>query len=194
MTHTLGFRLLIVSGSLRSSSTNTAVLGTLADVAPDHVNCRFYDELEDLPAFNPDKDVAPLPPAVERLRDAIHCADAIVFSTPEYAGALPGSFKNLLDWTIGDEKVDSIYDKPVGWINAASGAAGAYAELRTVLGYAHARIIDAACVQLPVTRTMIGPDGRMRDEALRVALSRLVVTLVESTSSEKSKQAGPEPL
>jgi hypothetical protein len=86
---TMGLRLLLVSGSLRSSSTNTAVLRTLADVIPDHVNCRFYEELEDLPAFNPDIDVAPLPPTVERLRDAIHRADAIVFSSPEYAGPCP---------------------------------------------------------------------------------------------------------
>ena len=35
-----------------------------------------------------------------RLRGTIHEADALLFSTPEYAGALPGSLKNLLDWTI----------------------------------------------------------------------------------------------
>jgi chromate reductase len=190
---TMGLRLLLVSGSLRSSSTNTAVLRTLADVIPDHVNCRFYEELEDLPAFNPDIDVAPLPPTVERFRDAIHRADAIVFSSPEYAGALPGSFKNLLDWTVGDENVDSIYEKPVGWINASARAAGAYAELRTVLDYAHARIIEAACVHLPVSRSMIVPDGRMQNETLRVALSRLVISLVESSSYEGSDHGRAEP-
>lgn len=26
-----------------------------------------------------------------------------MFCTPEYAGALPGSFTNLLDWTVGDQ-------------------------------------------------------------------------------------------
>lgn len=45
--------------------------------------------------------------------------DGVVFSVPEYAGALPGSFKNLLDRTIGDDQPGSIYEKPVAWINAS---------------------------------------------------------------------------
>jgi len=180
----VGLRLLLVSGSLRAVSTNTAVLRTLAEVAPDDVDCRLYDELEALPAFNPDAEGPSLPPAVQRLRDAIHRADAIVFSTPEYAGALPGSFKNLLDWSIGDDHADSIYEKPVGWINASPRvAAGAYAELQTVLGYAHARVVAAACVQLAVTSTMIGPDGRIADEPVRGELVRLVEVLATSATA-----------
>ncbi|WP_306796085.1 NAD(P)H-dependent oxidoreductase [Nocardia sp. XZ_19_369] len=26
---------------------------------------------------------------------------SVLFCTPEYAGTLPGSLKNLLDWTVG---------------------------------------------------------------------------------------------
>ena len=44
----------------------------------------------------------PLPAAVEDLRGQIAGRrDALLICTPEYAGALPGSFKNLLDWTVG---------------------------------------------------------------------------------------------
>jgi chromate reductase, NAD(P)H dehydrogenase (quinone) len=95
--------ILLVSGSLRQTSTNTALLRTAAEVAPEGVECRIYGRLASLPAFNPDEDRHPLHPEVQRLRDAIHQADAIMSSTPEYTGALPGSLKNLLDWTIGDE-------------------------------------------------------------------------------------------
>ena len=28
----------------------------------------------------------------------------MLFSAPEYAGALPGSFKNVLDWAVGDDQ------------------------------------------------------------------------------------------
>ncbi|MGD0240963.1 MAG: NAD(P)H-dependent oxidoreductase [Streptosporangiaceae bacterium] len=35
----------------------------------------------------------------------------------EYAGTLPGSLKNLLDWTVGGGE---IYGKPAGWINVAA--------------------------------------------------------------------------
>ena len=139
------YRVLLICGSLRSNSTNAAVLRTAKHVAPPDVAATVYDGLATLPHFNPDDDVDPLPPAVAELRAAIRAADALCFSTPEYAGALPGSFKNLLDWTIGDDQPGSIYEKPVAWINASPrGATHAHESLRLVLGYAHAHVIARA--------------------------------------------------
>lgn len=173
--------ILLVSGSLRQLSTHTALLRTAARVVPEGVDCRLYDRLGSLPAFNPDEDRDPLHPEVQRLRDAIHQADAIIFSTPEYAGALPGSLKNLLDWTIGDEDPGSIYEKPVGWVNASPrDADGAHSELRTVLSYANARLIDTACAQIPVTSQMVGLDGLVEDDGSRSALGGVVTALVTS--------------
>lgn len=176
-------RFLLVSGSLRRASTNTALLRTAALVAPEGSACRLYDRLGRLPAFNPDEDRHPLPTEVQRLRDVIHEANAIVFSTPEYAGALPGSLKNLLDWTIGDEQVGSIYEKPVGWLNASPrGADGAHSELRAVLGYAHARIVDEACIRVPVTSTIICGDGLIHDHGIRAALRDVLADLAAITT------------
>jgi NAD(P)H-dependent FMN reductase len=77
------FRVLLISGSLRSKSTNTAVLRTAQAVAPPGILAVLYGGLADLPHFNPDHDVDPLHPAVADLRARIRTADAIVFSTPE---------------------------------------------------------------------------------------------------------------
>ena len=161
-------RLLLVSGSLRSRSTSTAVLRTASVVAPRWIDALVYGQLGDLPHFNPDDEVAPLHPAVAGLRDHIRGAGAVLFSTPEYAGALPGSFKNLLDWTIGDDRAGSIYEKPVAWINPSPrGAAAAHESLRTVLGYAHATIVKEACAAIPVTAGMLGMDGLVADLDVR---------------------------
>ena len=166
-------RLLLISGSLRLASTNTAILRTARRLAPDGVAVSIYEDLGRLPHFNPDDDTDPVNPEVARLRGAIRGATALVFSTPEYAGALPGSFKNLLDWTIGDDQPGSIYNKPVAWINAAPrGARGAHEELRTVLGYAHAVIVETACIHVPVTGSMIGEDGLIDDASTRSGVSR----------------------
>ena len=134
-------RILLVSGSTRAGSTNTAVLRTAPAVAPEGVTTVLYEGLADLPAFNPDDDSEPLPPSVADLRRQIDVADAVLFCTPEYAGALPGSFKNLLDWTVGG---GDVYGKPVAWINVSSvaaptGGADAHASLAKVLGYLGAR-------------------------------------------------------
>ena len=140
--------------------------------------CSFYEGMDDLPFFNPDLEDQ-LPGSVENLRSEIHSSDAILLSTPEYAGALPGSLKNVLDWTIGDAETGSIYEKPIGWLNVSPrGARGALAELRTVLEYAHARIVDDAVADVPITLDMVGPDGVIRDPGTRDQLAVVLRSVV----------------
>ena len=187
-------RLLLVSGSLRAASTNSAVVRTAAAVAPPGVHTLIFDGLARLPHFNPDEDITPLDPSVEKLRAAIHDADAVLFCTPEYAGALPGSFKNLLDWTIGDDQPGSIYDKPVAWINASPRRAqGAHDELRTVLGYAHAAVVDRACVDVPIRPDAIGSEGLIMDAAARDGIARAITILIDHTTCRSDEDASAQP-
>ena len=118
--------------------------------------------MTDLPHFNPDDDVDPLPPAVADLRRRIDAADAVLFCTPEYAGALPGTFKNLLDWTVGGPEM---YGKPVAWVNASGSptrAAKAHESLETVLRTIHADVVAAACTHIAVARDAGGGRRRRR--------------------------------
>jgi NAD(P)H-dependent FMN reductase len=175
---------LLVSGSMRAASTNTAVLRTAQTRAPAGIRSVFFDGLASLPHFNPDADVDPLPPAVMQLRTSLHDADAVLFSTPEYAGTLPGSFKNMLDWLIGDADERSIYEKPVAWINPSShGGTGAIATLRAVLGYAHARIVEAACAAIPVTSSDVGDDGEVHDPAARAGIVNALEALAAAVGN-----------
>jgi chromate reductase len=170
-------RLLLVSGSTRLGSTNTAALQTAMEVAPDGVVATLYGELAELPAFNPDEEQILTYPAVERVRRELAQADAVIFSTPEYAGSLPGSFKNLLDWTVGSGE---LYGKPVAWVNVSGEGRGRGAEaaLATVLGYVGAAVIEQACVRLPVPRNAVGSDGAVADKHLRAGLAEVVATVV----------------
>lgn len=174
--------MLLISGSTRAGSTSTAVLRTLAELEPDHTS--MYTELAALPAFDPDLDRDPLPPVVARLRAALGAAQAVLFCTPEYAGALPGSFKNLLDWTVGGAEMPGL---PVGWVNVASvaapsGGAGAHGELRTVLGYVQARVVEEACRRHPLGRGDVGPDGRVADPDVHRLLREVLSALAGAAS------------
>lgn len=158
-------RLLLISGSTRAGSTNTAVLRAVQQAVGEDAD--LYTGLASLPAFDPDADRDPLPESVKQLRASVNAADAILFCTPEYAGALPGSFKNLLDWLVGDVVLTGT---PVAWINVASvaaptGGSGAHGELRTVLGYVQAQIVEPACLRVPMARTDV-VDGVVRSERL----------------------------
>ncbi len=174
-------RFLLICGSLRSGSSNAALLKTALELLPPSVNAGLYGGLAALPHFNPDNDTenGPLHPAVLELRQRIGEADALLFSTPEYAGALPGSFKNLLDWTVGGGEM---YQKPVAWINAATlaaptGGADAHASLRKVLGYLGADIAEPACVRIPVEQHFVKDDGRVQDPELQKVLAEALTTL-----------------
>jgi chromate reductase len=180
-------RIILVSGSLRGGSTNSALLRTAATLSLPGIATTLYRGMGDLPHFNPDDDVPgePLDPAVRDLRAQLARSDAVLFSTPEYAGALPGSFKNLLDWTVGGGET---YGMPVAWINTAgpaapSGGADAEASLRKVLGYTGAEIVEAACLRIPVPREAIGDDGLLADPAIRGPLAAALRTLVDAVVS-----------
>lgn len=189
---TLHARVLLVSGSLRGASINTAVLRTAASVVPEGVQAAVYHGLGLLPHFNPDDDVDPRSPVVVELREQIRAADAMMFSVPEYAGALPGSFKNLLDWTIGDDQPGSIYEKPVGWINASSrGAFNSHDELRRVLDYAHATIVATACVGVPVTGSMVGDDGLIAGLTVRARIGEALTSLAAHAGRADDQHADP---
>jgi NAD(P)H-dependent FMN reductase len=169
---------LLISGSLRAGSTNTALLRTAQSVAPRDIRPVLYDEMATLPHFNPDDDVDPIDRAAARLRERVRSANAILFATPEYVGALPGSFKNLLDWTVGGE---GVYGKAVAWINASTspgGATDAHDSLRKVMGKTGAEICEVACLRIPVKRRAIGPDGLVADEAVRRQLAAVLEELV----------------
>lgn len=171
--------ILLLCGSLRTGSTNEALLRTVEDIAPSDVTTVFYAGLAALPHFNPDDDADPLPAAVASLREAVADADAILICTPEYAGTLPGSFKNLLDWTVGGTEISA---KPTAWLNAATPGrgGGAVATLRTVLTYTDAAIVEAACVAVPIDRQTVGPDGVSTDPTTRARLVEALDVLVKS--------------
>jgi chromate reductase len=187
-------RILLISGSTRAASTNTALLRTAQVVASADITAVMFAGLTDLPHFNPDDDPAdaataarrPLHPAVAALRGELGASQAVLFCTPEYAGALPGSFKNLLDWTVGGAEM---YSKPVAWVNVSSsptGAAHAHASLDRVLGYLNAEIVAAACARIPVARGEVGGDGLISSTTIRAQIVGVLAALARHVSAAPS--------
>jgi NAD(P)H-dependent FMN reductase len=142
-----------------------------------------YGGLAALPAFNPDDDGDRLPRPAADLREQIAAADAVLFCTPEYAGGLPGSFKNLLDWTVGGGQ---LYGKPVAWMNVAAPGRGqgAQDDLAVVLGYVGAVVVESACRHVPVDRTAIGPEGMVSDPGFTAELGQVWDALLSHVGKE----------
>ncbi len=183
-------RVLLVSGSLRGASTNAALLRTAAALEVDGVLAELFEGMAALPHFNPDDDAegVAVPPSVAALRARLGAADAVLFCTPEYAGALPGSFKNLLEWTVGG---DEIYRLPAAWVNAAAPGRGLNADeqLRKVLGYVGADLVEAAIVRIPVAHGSAGEDGTVADPEVRAAIAAVLGSIAAHV---RERRADPE--
>jgi hypothetical protein len=72
-----------------------------------------------------------------------------------------------------------MYRKPVAWLTVASAGRGLGAEqtLATVLGYLGTRVIEPACVRLPVSGAAVGPDGTVTDPEFRTGVAEALRTI-----------------
>jgi chromate reductase len=140
-------KVLGVSGSLRAESYNTRLLAEAAMSAPTGVELELADPslIAELPLYDQDLDLADDAPAsVQRLREAWTEADAILFSTPEYNGSVPGGLKNAIDWASRPRLEAALTNKTVAVIGTTTGQFGAIwaqNDLRRILGIAGARVI-----------------------------------------------------
>src|SRR6187431_1256518 len=119
--------ILAISGSLRSSSSNTLIIKEIKKWMPEWVDYLIYDELDKIPPFNDPKEI---PGIVNEWINKIAAADAVLICSPEYAFGVPGALKNALDWTVGSGE---FVDKPVGLITASSQGEKGHAALLLIL-------------------------------------------------------------
>ena len=158
--------ILAISGSLRAGSANTRVVEALPRLAEPGVVVSVYRGLGGLPLFNPDLE-DPLPAPVAELRRAVGAADALVICSPEYAHGVAGAMKNALDWLVPSLEFPGIR---AALINAAPHAHHAVEHLRETLQVMSARLVDEACVTVPMP-------GRVEDSAAIAAAPDLAEPL-----------------
>ncbi|MDR6884655.1 NAD(P)H-dependent FMN reductase [Bacillus sp. 3255] len=171
-----------ISGSLRKESTNSRLLSAVEKMMPPGVVYRVYDELGNLPHFNPDSDVEESGPhkAVAEWREQLRSADAIVICTPEYARGVPGSLKNALDWIVSSGE---FMNKPTAVISASphpEGGATALASLILTLKMMSAMIPEEATLAVPFASKKLGSDGDVIDVGTVSSLRGLIRGLLQS--------------
>jgi NAD(P)H-dependent FMN reductase len=173
-------QLLTISGSLRDGSTNSTLLAAVARVAPSSVEVRPYTDLAALPAFSPDIDDSPAPPAVARWRAALAAADAVLFSSPEYAHGVPGAFKNALDWVVGSGE---LVDKRVGLLSPSAMSHYAHPQIVEILTTMSAVVVPRATVVIDLPRRGVDADRLARDPAVSSVLRGVIFELFDPTST-----------
>jgi len=177
-------RILAISGSLRRDSHNTALLRAAADLLPPGVELTIHDGLREIPPFDEDQ-VGSVPAPVQRLRDEVAAADAVLVSTPEYNHSIPGQLKNALDWASVPFLENSLRNKPAAVIGTSTGMFGAVwaqADLRKVLGLSGARVLDRD-TPVPLAEMAFAEDGALADPEIAAAVAKTVADLADMVAA-----------
>ena len=183
-------RILAVSGSLRTASSNTALLRAAARLAPEGVEVILYEGLASLPHFNPDLDdldAGTAPPAVMDFRSRLDASDGVLISSPEYAHGVPGALKNAIDWVVSSGE---IYEKPVALLNASMAATHAYASLAETLTTADANLIEEASVRVGLPTNRMDEAGILADPKISGELREAVAALTRAIELRRAATDG----
>jgi chromate reductase, NAD(P)H dehydrogenase (quinone) len=170
-------RILAISGSLRTDSSNTILLSATRVLAPEGVEVILFLGIGDLPHFNPDLDNDPGPPAVERFRSHLRNSAGVIISSPEYAHGIPGALKNALDWVV---RSGELYEKPIALFNASPRATHAQASLVETLTVMTARLIVQATITLPLLGVGIDETSIISHPEISAALRSAVQQFANS--------------
>lgn len=94
--------LLIFAASLRAGSLNHELAALAARIATRHgavVDLARFEDF-DVPFYDADREAAEgIPAGAKALHDRLVASDAFIIASPEYNASMPGSLKNLIDWT-----------------------------------------------------------------------------------------------
>jgi chromate reductase, NAD(P)H dehydrogenase (quinone) len=159
------FRLIGMSGSLRTGSYSNAVLETLRERFAGRADLVIWD-LAPIPLYNQDFEGEKRPPPVKALLAAIAEADGLVLCAPEFNHSIPGVLKNALDWASRPAFTSVMAYKPVAIMTTSRGALGGVRcleHMRVVLDSMLARVVLAREVTITSAHEKI-EDGRLMHE------------------------------
>jgi chromate reductase, NAD(P)H dehydrogenase (quinone) len=174
-------RILGISGSLRATSSNNAIIKVVAAMDPANIEFIIYNGVGDLPHFN---DSGRTPDVVEDFRRQLAAADGVFICTPEYAFGVPGSLKNALDWTVG---TGDFVGKPVALVTASGAGDKAHVALLHTLTAISADIVEGGTLLVSFIRSKMDDKGQISDPATYDAIKAVLDKLNQAI---KDKQTG----
>jgi chromate reductase, NAD(P)H dehydrogenase (quinone) len=178
-------RILALGGSLRSASSNRALLREAARVAPagTELDLGHLRLVGALPLFDQDVMDRDGPPAeVTQLKNALRAAPGLLIATPEYNWGIPGFLKNAIDWASrpASDIPEVFGDLPVALIGAGGGGGTRLAQSAwlPVFRYLRMRPWFDQALYLPSARERFDEHGRLADEADRAQLRAVIAGFV----------------
>ena len=165
-----------ISGSLRASSYNSALLRAAGACIGEDADFVFA-EIGDLPHYNADLDGDEKPAAVSRLFEQVRAASALLIVTPEYNYSIPGVLKNAIDWVSRPAYRSPLAHKPTGILGASMspvGSARAQSHLRQILGGTVTPVFPYPDFLAGTAHEKFDDEGMLSDETTQEFLAKYV--------------------
>jgi len=165
-------------GSLRAKSFNLYALKAAGEVMPAGMTLSIatYD---DMPIYNQDIQDKGWPESVNRIRDQIAAADAVVIANPEYNWSVGAPLKNVIDW-LSRMKDNPFQNKPVSMISATGGPVGGVRgqlDLRRILTILGSHVLVKPEVFIGNAASKFSPEGKLTDDTTRKFMTEQMVSL-----------------
>lgn len=173
------FRILGLTGSLRSGSFNTGLLHAARELAPVGIAVDIAD-IRGVPLYNEDLNRDGGPEAVRSLKAQAHAAHALLFAVPEYNYSMTGVQKNLVDWLSRPVESSPLRHKPIALMGAGArfGTVRSQLALRQVFLFTESYVMIRPELMIPQAVEHFDADGRLTDAALRERVRAIVEALV----------------
>lgn len=183
----------VIVGSARQASLNRLLALALTKLAKPDIGFDWIT-IRDLPIFDQEVLDEGTPPQVQRLKDQISQADALLFVTPEHNRSISAMLKNAIDWGSRPRDASVWAGKPAAITGASYGRIGTAAaqqHLRAILG-----CLDVAVMGLPeafihLTPGLITPEGDVTNEETRLFLQQFMDQFDRWASRFAGKTSAP---
>jgi len=165
--------LLALSGSVRKGSYNLALLRAMKEQCPTGSFVSVYDQIKEIPTFDPDIDDKDTPDSVRSLTSMMREHDGVIISTPEYAHGVPGALKNVLDWLVSS---DVLILKPIIVTSVSTSGLGgvrSYSPLVLILSAMNTNVVIEGSMNVPYAHNKFDDSMKLTDELTKRSIDTL---------------------
>ncbi len=165
------FEILAIIGSASTSSSNQRLVENFAAQVEEDFNISIFNELKELPHFDPALSVGQVPGAVVHFRRKIELADGVIICTPEYIFSIPSGLKNALEWCVATTVFSG---KPLGIITASANGEKAHEELQLIMKTLMAVFNEDTTLLIKGLKGKITPGGMITDPSTATEFSAFI--------------------
>lgn len=191
-------KVLAFAGSTRKDSYNKKLVQEAAQIARSMGTSVKVIDLKDFSMPHYDEDLEKsdwMPVNAKNFRRLMIESDAIIISTPEYNGSIPGVLKNALDWASrsedGQGSREAFKGKHFAIMGASPGGGGGIRgliHLRSIISAIGGDVVPQQVTVSNVSGTFFDEEGHIKNANIQMELKEEIQQLIKNVQADSARQ------